>query len=160
MIPFSDSSKTWSFYHTSLSLPWLELSQDILYYLRLLWRVLFPWLPFQFTCHLYRALFHSWTYDGALPCPATESGPYVATTFLLLGPELLWCVWGSQVMFCGNLHLSEAWWWGTHWAVYKCHSGSFHMLLTPQILWEHTTGLILWGKINYQAPQNPYYWWC
>jgi hypothetical protein len=36
------SSGTWSFCPTGLSLAWLELHWDILYYLWLLWRVFFP----------------------------------------------------------------------------------------------------------------------
>jgi hypothetical protein len=47
------SSKIWSVYHISLLLAWLELPQDILYYLRLLWKVLFSWFLFQSVCHLY-----------------------------------------------------------------------------------------------------------
>ena len=46
------SSKTWNFCHADVSFVWLELSQDILYCLRLLWKV-FPWFLSQSICHLY-----------------------------------------------------------------------------------------------------------
>ena len=41
------------FYYIVLSFAWLELPQDILYYLRLLWKVLFSWFLSQSICHLF-----------------------------------------------------------------------------------------------------------
>lgn len=50
---FSSFFKDMKFYYTCLLGVWLELSQDLLYYLRLLWKVLFSWFLSQPTCHLY-----------------------------------------------------------------------------------------------------------
>lgn len=38
------SSVTWNFYHTRILPPWLYKSQNIFYYLRLLGKMLFPWV--------------------------------------------------------------------------------------------------------------------
>ena len=113
-------SETWSSCHSDLSLAWLDLHQDILYCLWLLWRVLFSWFPSQSIYHLYEgglliwvnfisSFFGEWHYSIYKWAPKFYQGtptlsyhPWIMISWYLLPPI---CI--PLISFCCYIALAK-----------------------------------------------------